>query len=45
MLTLSVLVVFDFIMILFAADVVGGNDDDVGGGDVGGPNLPCDLWG
>ena len=27
-------------------DSVGG-DDDVGGGggDVGGPNLPCDLWG
>ena len=22
-----------------------GGDDDVGGGDVGGPNLPCDLWG
>ena len=44
--TLSVLVVFDFIMILFADDDVGGDDDVVGSGsDVGGPNLPCDLWG
>ena len=40
-------------MILFADDDVGGDDDDVGSGgnvggggsDVGGPNLPCDLWG